>query len=211
MQLRYVINLHKGLTPVVVAALMWIYGNGSVAAWVYLALHGTYGLLWLLKDWIYPDRQWQQPVGLGMAIAGWAVLALYWLAPFLLISSGVEVSAPILAGAVALNILGVFLHYVSDAQKYYTLRYHKGLIDDGLFARSRNTNYLGEILIYVSFALLSMHWQPFVVLAGFFFAIFLPNMRRKDESLSRYDDFEAYRERSGLLLPKLSALSSSKC
>ncbi|MCP9928847.1 DUF1295 domain-containing protein [Cyanobium sp. CH-040] len=206
MQLRHVINLHKGATAVVVGALMWIYGNGSVAAWVYLALHGTYGVLWLLKDWIYPDRQWQQPVGWGMAFAGWLVLGLYWLAPFLLISSGVEVAAPIVAGAVALNIFGVFLHYVGDAQKYYTLRYHKGLIDEGLFARSRNTNYLGELLIYGSFALLSMHWQPFVVLAGFFFAIFLPNMRRKDESLSRYDNFEAYRERSGLLLPRLGSL-----
>lgn len=205
MQLRYVINLHKGLTPLVVGGLMWIYGNGSVAAWVYLALHGTYGLLWLLKDWIYPDRQWQQPIGWGMAIAGWLVLALYWLAPFLLISSGVEVPPPMIASAIALNILGVFLHYVSDAQKYFTLRYHRGLIDEGLFARSRNTNYLGELLIYGSFALLSMHWQPFVVLAGFFLVVFLPNMRRKDESLSRYEDFEAYRSRSGLLLPKLSS------
>jgi steroid 5-alpha reductase family enzyme len=206
MQLRHVINLHKGVTPLVVGALMWMYGNGSVAAWVYLALHGTYGLLWLLKDWIYPDRQWQQPIGWGMAIAGWMVLGLYWLAPFLLIASGVEVPAPVVAAAVAVNILGVFLHYVSDAQKYFTLRYHKGLIDEGLFARSRNTNYLGEMLIYGSFALLSMHWQPFVVLAGFFLVIFLPNMRRKDESLSRYDNFQAYRERSGLLLPKLGSL-----
>lgn len=206
MQLRHVINLHKGVTPLVVGALMWMYGNGSVAAWVYLALHGTYGLLWLLKDWIYPDRQWQQPIGWGMAIAGWVVLGLYWLAPFLLIASGVDVPAPIVAAAVAVNILGVFLHYVSDAQKYFTLRHHKGLIDDGLFARSRNTNYLGELLIYGSFALLSMHWQPFVVLAGFFLVVFLPNMRRKDESLSRYDNFQAYRERSGFLLPKLGSL-----
>jgi hypothetical protein len=30
-------------------------------------------------------------------------------------------------------------------------------------------------------------------------------MRRKDESLSRYDNFEAYRERSGLLFPKLGS------
>lgn len=206
MQLRHVINLHKGATPAVVAALMWIYGNGSVAAWVYLALHGTYGLLWLLKDRIYPDRQWQQPIDWGMAIAGWMVLGLYWLAPFLLISSAVEVPAPIVAAAIALNILGVFLHYVSDAQKYFTLRYHQGLIDEGFFARSRNTNYLGELLIYGSFALLSLHWQPFLVLAGFFIAVFLPNMRRKDESLSRYDNFETYRKRSALLFPKLGTL-----
>jgi Protein of unknown function (DUF1295) len=47
---------------------------------------------------------------------------------------------------------------VSDAQKFYILRERKGLIEDGLFTRTRNPNYLGEILIYVSFAIMSMHW-----------------------------------------------------
>ena len=47
-----------------------------------------------------------------------------------------------------------------------------------------------------------MHWLPYAMLAGFGFAVFLPNMRKKDESLSRYPGFAAYRERSGLLLPK---------
>ena len=47
-----------------------------------------------------------------------------------------------------------------------------------------------------------MHWLPYAVLAGFGFAVFLPNMRKKDESLSRYPGFAAYRERSGLLLPR---------
>jgi protein-S-isoprenylcysteine O-methyltransferase Ste14 len=77
------------------------------------------------------------------------------------------------------------------------------LIDAGFFARSRNTNYLGELLTYLSFALLAMHWLPYVVLAGFGFGVFLPNMRKKDASLSRYPGFAAYRERSGILLPKL--------
>ena len=43
------------------------------------------------------------------------------------------------------NIIGVFLHYGSDAQKYFTLKYRKGLITEGFFSRCRNPNYLGEI------------------------------------------------------------------
>ncbi|PSN17333.1 steroid 5-alpha reductase, partial [filamentous cyanobacterium CCP5] len=31
----------------------------------------------------------------------------------------------------------------------------------------------------------------------------VPNMRKKDESLSRYPEFADYRARSGLLLPQL--------
>ena len=40
----------------------------------------------------------------------------------------------------------------------------KGLIEDGLFEYTRNPNYLGEILIYLSFGVLSWHWMPFCVL-----------------------------------------------
>jgi steroid 5-alpha reductase family enzyme len=203
MQLRHVINLHKGFTALVIGALMLAYGNGSLGAWVYLALHGTYGMLWLLKERIFPDRQWQQPIGWFPAVVMFLVLALYWLAPFLLISSRAVPPMPLVALAIALNLLGVFLHFGSDAQKHFVLKLQPGLIDDGFFARSRNTNYLGELLIYLSFALLAMHWLPYVVLAGFGFGVFLPNMREKDESLSRYPGFAAYRERSGLLLPKL--------
>jgi protein-S-isoprenylcysteine O-methyltransferase Ste14 len=203
MQLRHVINLHKGFTALVIGALMLAYGNGSLGAWVYLALHGTYGMLWLLKERIFPDRQWQQPIGWFPAVVMFLVLALYWLAPFLLISSRAVPPMPLVALAIVLNLLGVFLHFGSDAQKHFVLKLQPGLIDDGFFARSRNTNYLGELLIYLSFALLAMHWLPYVVLAGFGFGVFLPNMRKKDESLSRYPGFAAYRERSGLLLPKL--------
>jgi steroid 5-alpha reductase family enzyme len=203
MQLRHVINLHKGSTALVIGALMLTYANASLGAWVYLALHGTYGMLWLLKERIFPDRQWQQPIGWFPAVVMFLVLALYWLAPYLLISSGAVPPSPLVALAIALNVLGVFLHFGSDAQKHFVLKLQPGLIDDGFFARCRNTNYLGELLIYLSFALLAMHWLPYVVLAGFAFGVFLPNMRKKDASLSRYPGFAAYRERSGLLLPRL--------
>jgi steroid 5-alpha reductase family enzyme len=131
------------------------------------------------------------------------LLGLYWLAPWLLIASGAVPPLPLLAGAIAINLLGVFLHFASDAQKHFVLKLQPGLIDDGFFARCRNTNYLGEVLIYLSFAMVAMHWLPYVVLAVFGLAVFLPNMRKKDQSLARYPGFGAYRERSGLLLPRL--------
>jgi len=182
---------------------MLAYGNFSVGAWVYLALHGTYGVLWLLKERIFPDRQWQQAIGGPQAIVLFLLLGLYWLAPWLLIASGAVPPLPLLAGAIAINLLGVFLHFASDAQKHFVLKLQPGLIEDGFFARCRNTNYLGEVLIYLSFAMVAMHWLPYAVLAAFGLAVFLPNMRKKDQSLARYPGFEAYRERSGLLLPRL--------
>lgn len=209
MKAKHAINLQKGLTAFVVIALMWAYDNFTIGPWIYLALHGTYGFLWLLKDRLFPDKQWEQKISLGQGIFIGIILVLYWVAPFLLISRGVVPSAPLIAAAVALNILGVFLHYGSDAQKYFTLKYHPGLITEGFFARCRNTNYLGEVLIYSSFALLAQHWLPFVILALFVVGLFIPNMRKKDQSLARYPEFAEYKAHSGLLFPQFLPLRNS--
>jgi steroid 5-alpha reductase family enzyme len=203
MKIKHAINLHKGFTCFYVVTLMAIYHNFGIAPCVYLALHGTYGLIWLLKDRIYPDRKWEEEISLSLGVITFLALGLYWLAPFLLISSQREVSAPIIAIAVSINIFGVFLHYGSDAQKYFTIQYKPGLIAEGFFTRCRNTNYLGEFLIYLSFAILAQHWLPFLVLGGFTSLVFLPNMRKKDLSLSRYPQFADYQANSGLFLPKL--------
>lgn len=203
MKAKHVINLHKGLTFLVVLGLMFAYQNFTLGPWVYLSVHGTYGLLWLLKDRLYPDKQWEQEIPLSLGIFAFMLANLYWVAPFILISSRTVPSLPLVSAAISLNILGVFLHYVSDAQKYYTLKYRQGLITEGLFARCRNTNYLGEVLIYSSFAMLTQHWLPFLILFGFVAGIFIPNMLKKDQSLSRYPEFAAYKERSGLLLPRM--------
>jgi steroid 5-alpha reductase family enzyme len=42
----------------------------------------------------------------------------------------------------------------ADGQKYFTLRVKKGLLNDGFMKWSRNPNYVGEMMIYGSFALL---------------------------------------------------------
>jgi protein-S-isoprenylcysteine O-methyltransferase Ste14 len=203
MKVKHFVNLQKGLTFFVVLGLMVAYQNFTLGPWVYLALHGTYGFMWLLKDRIYPDKQWEQEISIGTGIFGFGLISLYWVAPFILISSGSEPPLPLVAAAISFNIMGVFLHYASDAQKYYTLKYRPGLITEGFFARCRNTNYLGEILIYGSFVMLAQHWLPFLILAGFSAGLFLPNMRKKDQSLSRYPEFADYKARSGFLLPRL--------
>jgi protein-S-isoprenylcysteine O-methyltransferase Ste14 len=203
MKIKHAINLHKGLTLPVILGMMFAYQNFSLGAWVYLALHGTYGILWLLKDRIYPDQQWEAEVSIGFGISTFVGLFLYWVAPFLLISSNSVPPLPLVAVAIAVNIMGVFLHYTSDAQKYYTLKYQPGLITEGCFARCRNTNYLGEFLIYASFAMLAQHWLPFAILGFFVGVVFVPNMLKKDKSLSRYPEFAAYKSRTGLIFPNL--------
>ncbi len=203
MKIKHPINLSKATTFIFVLALMVAYQNFTLGPWVYLALHGTYGILWLLKDRIYPDKQWEKEISIFQRIIGFIVVCLYWVAPYILISSGTEPPIPLIAAAISLNIFGVFLHYSSDAQKYYTLKYKSGLITEGFFTRCRNTNYLGEVFIYLSFAMLAQHWLPYLILGGFVTGMFIPNMLKKDKSLSRYPEFAEYKANSGLIIPQL--------
>jgi steroid 5-alpha reductase family enzyme len=88
----------------------------------------------------------RQPLAIGVAFI-FLPLAGCYAAPFLLVSRGVHLRRPVLAVIVALYSFGVFLHYVSEAQKYFTLKLQPELITDGVFAHTRNPNYLGEIMI----------------------------------------------------------------
>ncbi|HEY2589319.1 MAG TPA: hypothetical protein VGI81_26475, partial [Tepidisphaeraceae bacterium] len=62
---------------------------------------------------------------------------------------------------------------------------------------------LGEILIYLAYATLSMHWLPFLILAGWVFGFFARNMVSKDRRMARHPEFEDYRKSTGMLFPKL--------
>jgi protein-S-isoprenylcysteine O-methyltransferase Ste14 len=129
---------------------------------------------------------------------------MYWIAPWIIMSTSVENSPMFLGFIVTLFALGVFFHYAADMQKHAHLQLNPGnLITDGLMKKCRNTNYFGELLIYLSFALMSQHWIPLAVLVTFMAIIWFPNMRRKDKSLSRYPEYEEYKKRSSLLIPFL--------
>lgn len=132
-----------------------------------------------------------------------APLAGYYVAPYLLMSRHSTLPPYLIAVVLFLFTSGIFLHYVADAQKYYTLKLQKGLLQEGLFSRTRNPNYLGEILIYSVFVLMSSHWIPYLTLAAWVFGFFVRNMLKKDRSLSRYPQFIEYKKRTDLLLPKL--------
>ena len=65
----------------------------------------------------------------------------------------------------------------------------------------RHPNYLGEMMIYGSFALMVWHWLPVVVLACVWTGLFAVNMINKEASMSRYPGWAEYKQRSWWLLP----------
>ncbi len=203
-RMAWAINLQKGATLPVVLGLMAWFDVWTPTAWTYAALHGSYGLCWLLKDALFPDANWQRKVTFGAAVSSWLlVLGLYWIAPVLVVMQRREQPAVVLAAATVLYALGVVLMMGSDAQKYFVLKVKKGLITDGFFARVRHPNYLGEMMLYASFAVVAGHWAPWLVLAWVWLGVFVPNMLAKEASMARYPEWAAYRARTGMLLPAL--------
>lgn len=62
------INLHKVLVIPIVLGLMWHFDNWSVEAFVYLAMHGTYTVLWIVKHMLFSDKRFEekQPLWIGV-------------------------------------------------------------------------------------------------------------------------------------------------
>lgn len=202
-----VINVQKGGTFFFLGFLMWWYGNTSMAAWVFLAMHGSYGLAWLIKDYAFPDSAWQRKITIGGGINAYlGVLGWYWVFGWLLISgtSGTEYplpDGPWFALCISLCMTGTVIMVAADAQKYFTLRVKRGLITDGMHRYIRHPNYLGEMMVYGSLALMVWHWLPWLVLAWVWIGLFAVNMTLKEVSMSRYDEWRNYRDRSWWLLP----------
>lgn len=208
----WVINFQKGGTFVFMALLMGYYADKtpwatSTAAWVYLALHGSYGLVWLIKDLSFPDPNWQKRITiLGGINAFVGVLGQYWLFGWLLISGRAAPDYPLpepvwFALAITLCILGCVVMTAADAQKFFTLRVQRGLITDGMHRTIRHPNYLGEMMLYLSFALVVWHWYPFIVLAFVWLCLFAVNMTLKEASMSRYPAWAAYKKRTWWVVP----------
>jgi len=205
MKQKFFIDSHKGITFLAVLGMMAYFNQwDNVTAWIYLALHGTYGILWVLKSRIFPDQQWETSKGVWYGLYIWAGLSLYWIAPFLITSRAVQAPGWLIGLCISMYTLGVFLHFAGDMQKTIELKYNPGqLITDGLMSRSRNINYFGELLIYLGFSLLAMHWLPMLAILLFMVIIWVPNILKKEKSLSRYASFAEYKRKSKLFIPFL--------
>jgi Putative protein-S-isoprenylcysteine methyltransferase len=206
-KLAWVVNFQKlGTLPLLGVFIAWYHNTGD-AAWIYVAMQCSYSLVWIMKDSVFPDRNFQERITIGAGIASFlGVLGWYWVFGWLLISGVGKPAYPLPRYAwfclcIGLCILGCVIMIAADAQKYFTLRVKPGLITDGMYRFIRHPNYLGEMMIYGSFAMMVWHWLPFVVLAWAWGGLFVGYMAIKEASMSRYLEWAEYKKRSWWLVP----------
>ncbi len=209
--LNYVINTTKGGTIIYISMLMYVYNCYNKTAYTYLALHGTYGLLWLLKEQIFPDKSWQRHITFMSALMCFInVLGPYWISPYLIISGNIDANNLRIFFCIMMHTFGCVLMMASDTQKYFELKSNKLLINDGWFKYSRNTNYLGEMIIYLTYALLGNSIIPYLVLLYVWCGLFYINMKMKDRSIKRKEGGLQYMRTSNMLVPYAAIVNKMK-
>ena len=107
---------------------MRTFNNYTPAMYLYLFLHGSYGILWVLKDIFFPDPRFKIQLTLGSLILIFLFLTLYWLIPVPL-AAGLGVSEPSTARIILLIVMyisGLILMLGSDYQKYVALKQKPG-------------------------------------------------------------------------------------
>ena len=201
---NWIINAQKTGTIIIMSLLMYYYQNYSKGAWFYLSLHGTYGLIWFLKDMIFPDKSFQHKLTILPAFLVTLFLLSYWLMGWEIIS-GIGDQSPSgkkIFGCFFLFSIGNILMLCTDLQKFITLKYKNGLIDDLFFKNNRNTNYFGEILVYLTFAIACGRKEGYLMLISEWIIFFGSRIYMKDLRLARKHGFEKYKNNSYIILFK---------
>ena len=207
-QIYQLINAQKITTLFFILFLMCLYDNWSYTAFVYLALHGTYGYIWMIKHYAFPNKALFNPI---KSIAEFMsifilIFPLYWTIPYFAISGSIgdnNQASPILIYiCCVLFIVGIVIMMISDAQTHWILKYQqpRQLITEGMNKYIRHPNYLGETMLYLSFVLLSRHWFPFIVFL-IMCSLFYTNNIKKEKSLSRYKEWKQYKKETAMYIP----------
>ncbi|MEO1421079.1 MAG: DUF1295 domain-containing protein [Pseudomonadota bacterium] len=114
-------------------------------------------------------------------------------------------------------LVGFIIEVVADRQKS---RFRENpenagkFIDVGLWSRSRHPNYFGEIVLWVGIAILAFPilegWQYVTLISPVFVTFLLTKVsgiplleQRSDEKWGGQEDYEAYKARTPVLIPKL--------
>jgi iron complex transport system ATP-binding protein len=201
------INIAKVTTIfalVIPAVVLGLQGERVV---LYLALHVSYCVWWLVEQLLLPARREQifrEPVGPGLVVATVLYVGLFFSLPGWLAMANPAPLAPFTAAlAVVLFSFGSLINTTADVQKTTARQLGVGLVCDAAWRRIRHVNYLGDLLRYSSFAVLAgSPWAWLLPLSVLL--VYLQRIAAKEQSLAeRYPDFAAYSARSWRLLPGL--------
>ncbi|AFZ26176.1 putative membrane protein [Cylindrospermum stagnale PCC 7417] len=198
------INTAKALTIVCLVAFAFIFGIHDLRQVIYLCLHISYCLWWLLEQWFYPQRRqlFNQPALLIAFIFTLLYVGVFYAFPgYLAFTNPVPLSITEAAIALPLYTFGTLINAAADVQKLTSKQYSTGLVSDGIWRFSRNINYFGDLLRYLSFSVVA--GSPWAyLLPGSILLLYLQRMSQKEQSMpGKYPNYPEYQQSSARLIP----------
>ncbi|WP_017318140.1 DUF1295 domain-containing protein [Mastigocladopsis repens] len=198
------INIAKVTTIGCLVAFAFVFGIQDWRQVIYLCLHISYCLWWLVEQWLFPQRQqiFNQRMGaFGLLFTLLSVGIFYSLPGYLAFVNPVPLSMTTTAVALSLYIFGSLINATADVQKLTAKQFGAGLVRDGIWRFSRNINYFGDLLRYLSFSVVAGSPWAYLV-PGYVLVIYLWLISQKEQSMpQKYPDYADYKQSSARLIP----------
>lgn len=198
------INTAKILTSVCLISFAVVFGVQDLRQVIYLCLHISYCAWWLLEQWIYPARKqmFNEPVGvLGFAFSLMTVGLFYTLPGYLAFINPVPLSFTATAIALPLYIFGSLINTSADVQKLTAKQEGAKLVSDGILRFSRNINYFGDLLRYLSFSVVAGSIWAYLVPSAIAL-LYLQRITQKEQTMAeKYAEYADYQQSSRRLIP----------
>jgi len=199
------INIAKMITIAIVIGLIALVGITDQRQILYACMHISYCAWWLLEQRIYPERRtflFQEKVGpIGLTSAILIIGVFYSLPAFLAFFNSNPLTIAATASAVPLFYFGSLINTSADVQKMTAKTMGRSLVNDGIWSQIRHVNYSGDLMRYLSFAVIAgSAWAFLVPLA--IAALYLQRMNEKEKLMvEKYADFATYRQQTKRLIP----------
>jgi protein-S-isoprenylcysteine O-methyltransferase Ste14 len=199
------INTAKILTILLLVAYALIFGIKDLRQIIYLCLHISYCLWWLVEQWFYPLRRQQifsESVGVtGFIFSLLFVGFLYSFPGYLAFTNPEPLSWAAAAVALPLFFFGSLINATADIQKLTAKQYGAGLVNDGIWRFSRNINYFGDLLRYLSFSVVAGSIWSYLV-PTLIALLYIQRVFSKEQSMSqKYPNYQEYQQSSARMIP----------
>jgi protein-S-isoprenylcysteine O-methyltransferase Ste14 len=199
------INTAKILTILLLVVYALIFGIKDLRQIIYLCLHISYCLWWLVEQWFYPLRRQQifsEPIGATGFILSLLFVGVFYSFPgYLAFTNPEPLSWAAAAVALPLFFFGSLINATADIQKLTAKQYGAGLVSDGIWRFSRNINYFGDLLRYLSFSVVAGSIWSYL-LPSLIALLYIQRIFSKEQSMSqKYQNYQEYQQASTRLIP----------
>ena len=199
------INWAKVITIALISLLILTFGINGQRQILYVCMHISYCLWWLIEQKIYPDRRQQiftEKVGTAGFVAALLIVGVFYTLPaYLAFTNPTDLSLIATATAIPLFYFGSLINTAADIQKATAKTAGAGLVRTGIWSRIRHVNYTGDLMRYLSFSIVAGSLWAFLVPLSILL-LYIQRIQVKEASMRiKYKDFVDYKLKSFRLIP----------